>query len=57
MTISAGLRSQTDVVSAEDAGDDIPAGVRANSVKRVAAAVGEGSIAVRLVQHYLGQTG
>jgi thioredoxin reductase (NADPH) len=31
--------------------------VRANSVKRVAAAVGEGSMAVRLVQQYLGQTG
>jgi CRP-like cAMP-binding protein len=30
--------------------------VRANSVKRVAAAVGEGSMAVRLVQQYLGQT-
>jgi len=29
--------------------------VRANSVKRVAAAVGEGSMAVRLVQQYLGQ--
>jgi thioredoxin reductase (NADPH) len=31
--------------------------VRAHSVKRVAAAVGEGSMAVRLVQQYLGQTG
>jgi hypothetical protein len=31
--------------------------VRANSVKRVAAAVGEGSMAVRLVQQYLGQVG
>jgi thioredoxin reductase (NADPH) len=31
--------------------------VRANSVKRVAAAVGEGSMAVRLAQQYLGQTG
>ena len=31
--------------------------VRAHSVKRVAAAVGEGSMAVRLAQQYLGQTG
>jgi thioredoxin reductase (NADPH) len=31
--------------------------VRANSVKRVAAAVGEGSMAVRFVQQYLGQVG
>jgi thioredoxin reductase (NADPH) len=31
--------------------------VRAHSVKRVAAAVGEGSMGVRLVQQYLGQTG
>ncbi|HEY6313041.1 MAG TPA: hypothetical protein VIY52_19865 [Streptosporangiaceae bacterium] len=31
--------------------------VRANSVKRVAAAVGEGSMAVRLVQQYLGKVG
>lgn len=31
--------------------------VRAHSVKRVAAAVGEGSMAVRFVQQYLGQTG
>jgi thioredoxin reductase (NADPH) len=31
--------------------------VRSHSVKRVAAAVGEGSMAVRLVQQYLGQTG
>jgi thioredoxin reductase (NADPH) len=31
--------------------------VRANSVKRVAAAAGEGSMAVRLVQQYLGQVG
>jgi thioredoxin reductase (NADPH) len=30
---------------------------RANSVKRVAAAVGEGSMAVRFVQQYLGQIG
>jgi len=29
--------------------------VRANSVKRVAAAVGEGSMAVRFAQQYLGQ--
>ena len=29
--------------------------VRANSIKRVAAAAGEGSMAVRFVQHYLGQ--
>jgi thioredoxin reductase (NADPH) len=29
---------------------------RANSIKRVAAAAGEGSMAVRLVQQYLGQT-
>jgi thioredoxin reductase (NADPH) len=31
--------------------------VRANSVKRVAAAVGEGSMAVRFAQQYLGQIG
>ena len=31
--------------------------VRANSVKRVAAAVGEGSMAVRFAQQYLGQLG
>jgi thioredoxin reductase (NADPH) len=31
--------------------------VRANSVKRVAAAVGEGSMAVRFAQEYLGQPG
>jgi thioredoxin reductase (NADPH) len=31
--------------------------VRANSLKRVAAAVGEGSMAVRFVQQYLGQIG
>jgi thioredoxin reductase (NADPH) len=31
--------------------------VRANSVKRVAAAVGEGSMSVRLAQQYLGQIG
>jgi len=31
--------------------------VRARTVKRVAAAVGEGSMAVRLIQQYLGQTG
>jgi thioredoxin reductase (NADPH) len=31
--------------------------VRANSVKRVAAAVGEGSMAVRFAQQYLGQPG
>jgi thioredoxin reductase (NADPH) len=31
--------------------------VRAHSVKRVAAAVGEGSMAVRFVQQYLGQVG
>jgi thioredoxin reductase (NADPH) len=31
--------------------------VRANSVKRVAAAVGEGSMAVRFAQQYLGQQG
>ena len=31
--------------------------VRAHSVKRVAAAVGEGSMAVRFVQQYLGQAG
>ena len=31
--------------------------VRAHSVKRVGAAVGEGSMAVRLVQQYLGQGG
>ena len=31
--------------------------VRANSVKRVAAAVGEGSMAVRFVQQFLGQPG
>jgi thioredoxin reductase (NADPH) len=31
------------------------AAVRANSVKRVAAAVGEGSMAVRFAQQYLGQ--
>ena len=31
--------------------------VRANSVKRVAAAVGEGSMAVRFAQEYLGQRG
>ena len=31
--------------------------VRAHSVKRLAAAVGEGSMAVRLVQQYLGQAG
>jgi thioredoxin reductase (NADPH) len=31
--------------------------VRATSVKRVAAAVGEGSMAVRSVQQYLGQVG
>jgi thioredoxin reductase (NADPH) len=31
--------------------------VRANSVKRVAAAAGEGSIAVRFAQQYLGQGG
>jgi thioredoxin reductase (NADPH) len=30
---------------------------RANSVKRVAAAVGEGSMAVRFVEQYLGQIG
>jgi thioredoxin reductase (NADPH) len=30
-------------------------GVRANSVKRVAAAAGEGSTAVRFAQQYLGQ--
>jgi thioredoxin reductase (NADPH) len=29
--------------------------VRANSAKRVAAAAGEGSMAVRLIQQYLGQ--
>jgi hypothetical protein len=29
--------------------------VRAGSIKRVAAAVGEGSVAVRLVQQHLGQ--
>ena len=31
--------------------------VRAHSVKRVAAAVGEGSMAVRFAQQYLGQVG
>jgi thioredoxin reductase (NADPH) len=31
--------------------------VRADSVKRVAAAVGEGSMAVRFAQQYLGQVG
>jgi thioredoxin reductase (NADPH) len=31
--------------------------VRTNSVKRVAAAVGEGSMAVRFAQQYLGQLG
>jgi len=31
--------------------------VRAHSVKRVAAAVGEGSMAVRRVQQYLGRVG
>jgi thioredoxin reductase (NADPH) len=30
---------------------------RANSIKRVTAAVGEGSMAVRFVEQYLGQIG